>query len=228
MVDLSLGIVRYRKHEWVACAGLFSISVAGAAFLFSVAVLFEPFLFSTTGIMPERICGCGSRITIKQGDLTYMRLLETLEAIILRKKTLPKEVRIDLKEIVCKKKKKNLVETFRTAAVGSAYSNPDGSSRQEAMQKVKEGDKVRLIWAQGESGGKDVVYLVKGGIGRELNMSNCFGRLDDKTAASVVRWLTQENISTAAKVHKVTGGTAKRPKLGCVVELETYRMPEVK
>ena len=155
-----------------------------------------------------------------------MRILETLESILLRKKTLPKEVRVDLKEIVCKRKKKNLVDTFRTAAVGATFSNVDGSSRQDALQKVKEGDKVRLIWSESETGGKHVVYLVKGGFGRELNMSNCFGRLDDKTAANVVRWLTKDHISTAARVHKVTGGTPKKPKLGCVVELETYRMPE--
>lgn len=157
-----------------------------------------------------------------------MGLLETLEAILLKKGTLPKEIRVDLKEIVCKRKKKNLIETFRTTAVGAEYKNLDGSSRQDALQKVKEGDKVRMIWGEGESGEKDIVYLVKGGIGRELNMSNCFGRLDDKTAAEVIRKLTKENITTAARVVKITGGTSKRPKLGCVLELETYRGPKEK
>ena len=157
-----------------------------------------------------------------------MGLLDTLEAIVFRKKTLPKEVRVDLKEIVCKRKKKNLIDKFKTTAVGTEYSNIDGSSRQEALEKVKPGDKVRLILSEGGSGARDIVYLVKGGLGRELNMSNCFGKLDDETAADVVRWLTRENITTAARVVKVTGGTHKKPKLGCVLELETYRGPEAK
>lgn len=157
-----------------------------------------------------------------------MGLLETLEAILLKKNTLPKEIRVDLKEIVCKRKKKNFIEKFRTTVVGAEYKNLDGSSRQEALEKIKEGDKVRMIWGEGESGAKDIVYLVKSGIGRELNMSNCFGRLDDKTAAEVIRKLTRENVTTAARVVKITGGTSKRPRLGCVLELESYRGPKEK
>ena len=157
-----------------------------------------------------------------------MGLLDTLEAILLKKNTLPKEIRVDLKEIICKRKKKNLIEKFRINAVGTEYKNLDGSSRQDALQKMKEGDKVRMIWGEGEAGAKDIVYLVKAGIGRELNMSNCFGRLDDKTAAGVIRKLTKENITTAARVVKITGGTAKHPKLGCVLELETYKGPTPK
>jgi hypothetical protein len=96
------------------------------------------------------------------------------------------------------------------------------------MQKVKERDKVRLVWSEGQSGSKDIVYLVKGGLGRELSMSNCFGRLDDKTAAQVIHWLNKENIVTAARIAKITGGTPKHPKLGCILELETYQGPKEK
>jgi hypothetical protein len=155
-----------------------------------------------------------------------MRLLDLIESVLFRSKTVSKEVHIPLKEIICKRKKKDFIEKFRTTAVGTEYSNPDGSSRQDAMKKIKEKDKVRLVWSEGQSGSKDIVYLVKGGIGRELVMSNCFGRLDDKTAAQVIQWLNKENIVTTGRILKITGGTPKHPKLGCILELETYQGPK--
>jgi hypothetical protein len=155
-----------------------------------------------------------------------MKLLDLIESVLFKSKTVSKEVHIELKEIICKRKKKDFIEKFRTTAVGTEYSNPDGSRRQDAMQKVKEGDKVRLVWAEGQSGSKDIVYLVKGGLGRELVMSNCFGRLDDKMAAQVIHWLNKENIVTAARIVKITGGTSKHPKMGCILELETYQGPK--
>ncbi|MFO8085302.1 MAG: hypothetical protein R6U27_13400 [Desulfobacterales bacterium] len=154
-----------------------------------------------------------------------MRILDIIESVLFKSKTVSKEVRIDLKEILCKPRKKDFIEKFRTTAVGTEYGNPDGSRRQDALKKVKEGNKVRLVWSKGESGSRDIVYLVKGGIGRELDMSNCFGRLDDKTAADVIHRLTKENIVTAARVIKITGGTQKHSKLGCVLELATYHGP---
>ncbi|MBW1890385.1 MAG: hypothetical protein JRI93_07660, partial [Deltaproteobacteria bacterium] len=42
------------------------------------------------------------------------------------------------------------------------------------------------------------------------------------------RWLTKDNIVTAARVVRIVGGTRKRPKLGCVLELSTYPSPEKK
>jgi hypothetical protein len=155
-----------------------------------------------------------------------MRLLDLIESVLFRSKTVSKEVHIPLKEIICKRKKKDFIEKFRTTAVGTEYSNPDGSHRQDAMKKIKEKDKVRLVWSEGQSGSKDIVYLVKGGIGRELVMSNCFGRLDDKTAAQVIQWLNKENIVTTGRILKITGGTPKNPKLGCILELETYQGPK--
>ena len=155
-----------------------------------------------------------------------MRLLDLIESVLFRSKTVSKEVHIPLKEIICKCKKKDFIEKFRTTAVGTEYSNPDGSHRQDAMKKIKEKDRVRLVWSEGQSGSKNIVYLVKGGIGRELVMSNCFGRLDDKTAAQVIQWLNKENIVTAGRIIKITGGTPKHPKFGCILELETYQGPK--
>ena len=85
-----------------------------------------------------------------------------------------------------------------------------------------------MIWDAGESGTKTTVYLVRKGKSQELSMPDCFGRLNDKTAADVTRWLTQDNIVTAAHVVKITGGTRKQPKLGCVLELRTYPGPKKK
>ena len=155
-----------------------------------------------------------------------MGLLDALEQILIpsRRKT----ERIALKEIVCKRKDDDFIKRFRTAVVGSGYSNTDGSDRQEALKKLKVGKKVRLIWNAGSSGNKNIVYLMRRGHTQELIMPDCFGRLNDKIAADVIRWLTRENIVTSAKVVKITGGTPKRPKLGCVVELTTYHGPERK
>lgn len=154
-----------------------------------------------------------------------MGLLETLERMLIPSKR-PEKQTVNLKEIVCKTRKKDLVQTFRTAAVGCEYSNPDGSERQETLAKVKAGEKLRLLWDAGETGNKKTIYLVRGARTQQLSIANCFGRLEDKVAADVIRWLTQESISTSARVVKVVGGTRKRPKLGCIVELSTYQAPK--
>ena len=152
-----------------------------------------------------------------------MGLIDTLEQILIPSKRTKKE-RIGLKEIVCKPKAKNLVQTFKTSAVGCEYSNMDGSERQLALEKLKAGERVRLLWDAGKDGNKKTLYLVRG----SRSIGDCFGRLNDKVAADVIRWLTQDQVSTTARVAKIVGGTRKRPKLGCVIELSTYRMPERK
>jgi hypothetical protein len=155
-----------------------------------------------------------------------MGLLQTLERLL--NKSQQEEQVVELKEIFCKTRGKKPVEQFRTAAVGCQYSNLDGSSRQDALKKLKSGERVRLIWNAGASGGRDRVYLLRGGRGQELSMPDCFGRLDDKVAARVIRWLTRDNIVTAAQVVKITGGTRRQPRLGCVLELTTYPGPRKK
>ncbi len=154
-----------------------------------------------------------------------MGLLDSLERMFVPSKR-PKKQVVNLKEIVCRSKKKDWVQTFNTSAVGCEYSNPDGSERQEALAKVKAGEKVRLLWDAGETGNKKTIYLVRGPRVQQLNISNCFGRLNDKVAGDVIRWLTQENTATTAKVVKIVGGTRKRPKLGCIIELSTYKVAE--
>ena len=152
-----------------------------------------------------------------------MGLLQALERIFMPSR---EEKQMDLKEIYCKTKGLEVLETFRTTAVGTAYSNLDGSDRQEALQALKEGERIRLIWHPAGAEKKDTVYLVRGGQNQKLSMQNCFGRLNDKMAGDVIRWLTLENIVTTARVAKIVGGSRKRPKLGCVLELTTYRGPD--
>ena len=155
-----------------------------------------------------------------------MGLLNALEHLLIPSKR-PKKITIGLKEIVCRPAEKYRLQSFRTSAVGCEYTNPDGSDRQEAVLKLKAGQKIRLLWDAGENGQKKTIYLV-GARGKRFSMSDCFGRLNDKTAADVIRWLTREKITTAAKVAKIVGGTRKRPKMGCVIELSTYRTPAKK
>jgi len=158
-----------------------------------------------------------------------MGLLNILERLLIPAGR-GQQKRIELKEIFCKRKDDGYIETFKTAAVGTELSNPDGSDRQAALEKLKVGQKLRLIWDAGESGSKNVVYLLltRSTYTQELAMPDCFGRLNDKVAADVIRWLNKDNIVTAASVVKIVGGTRKRPKLGCVLELRTYPGPEAK
>ena len=151
-------------------------------------------------------------------------MFESLVKKIIRSKS----ERVDLKEIFCKPKGRELIKTIRTSAAGVALSNIDGSERQEALKKLKEGEKVRLIWDTNSPGKKSIVYLVRGGFRERLDMADCFGRLEDKIAGNVVRWISKDNILTSAKVVKIIGGTRKHPKLGCVLELSTYPGPEKK
>ena len=153
-----------------------------------------------------------------------MGILDAVERFVMRRKDKPaglREIRGDLKG-------KEQLRQFNTPVVGSEHSNADGTKRQDALAKLKEGEKVRLIWDSGESGNKMIIYVVRGGKGSALTMADCFGRLGDKAAADVIRWLTEENIVTLAKVSKITGGTRKKPKLGCVLELTTYPGPKKK
>jgi hypothetical protein len=151
-----------------------------------------------------------------------MGLLNTLEQMFIPSKRPEKQI-VNLKEIVCKPRKKDWVQTFNTAAVGCEHSNPDGSERQEALARLKVGEKVRLLWDGGETGSKKTIYLVRGPRAQQLSISNCFGRLNDKVAGDVIRWLTRDGIAATAKVIKIVGGTSKRPKLGCVIELSAYQ-----
>ena len=153
-----------------------------------------------------------------------MSILDAVERFISRRK----DDSVGLREIRCDLKGKDQLNQFKTPVVGSEYNNPDGTDRQEALAKLKAGEKVRLIWDSGESGNKTIIYVVRGGKGKALTMADCFGRLGDKTAADVIRWLTEENIIALATVSKITGGTRKRPKLGCVLELTTYPGPKQK
>ncbi len=154
-----------------------------------------------------------------------MGLIDSLERLLIPSKRQRSE-RIDLREVICKPKKKNLVQTFRTPAAGCEYTNMDGSERQLALEKLKVGERVRIMWDAGKDGNKKTLYLVRRRHTQGFSMADCFGRLNDKVAADVIRWLTQDKIATAAHVAKIVGGTRKRPKLGCILELSTYRTAE--
>lgn len=154
-----------------------------------------------------------------------MGLIDILESILTPRK---EKKRVDLKEIYCRRKDDDFIRRFNTTVVGGDLRNVDGSDRQEAMNKLKVGQKVRMILESGEGGKKDKIHLLLGGRSQELDISQCFGRLSDKVTADVVRWLNRDNIVTTASVVKLTGGTRKRPKLGCVLQLTTYPGPKKK
>ncbi len=132
--------------------------------------------------------------------------------------------RVDLKELLgTPKKSSECIKTIRTPAAGVEHTNMDGSERQKALEKMKAGEKVRMIW---DAEGKNSIYLLRGGKMKRLNLADCFGKLNSKVAADVIRWMTKENIIASATVANIVGGTRKRPKLGCVIELKVYETPE--
>ena len=155
-----------------------------------------------------------------------MGILDALEKMLVGRRA--PAVHIPLKEIVCKGHDNNPVDTVKTNAVGTGYTNPDGSNRQDALKKLVAGDRVRLLWKDDGPGSKALVYLVRKGRSKEVAMSDCFGRLNDRVATEVIRWLTQDNVVTEAKVLKILKGTPKRPKRGCVIELTAYPGPRPK
>ena len=146
-----------------------------------------------------------------------MGLIDTLERLLVPGKRTDRQV--DLKEIYCKRKDDGYLKQFRTAAVGTAYRNVDGSERQKALQELKVGERLRLVWDVRK---ENKILLLKGGGGARLDISRCIGRLDDKVAAEVIRGVSQETSVPTARVAKITGGNRKRPKLGCVVEMSMY------
>lgn len=146
-----------------------------------------------------------------------MGLIDTLERLLVPGRRTTRQV--DLKEIYCKRKDDGYLKRFRTAAVGTTYRNVDGSERQQALETLKVGQRLRLVWDVRK---ENKILLLKAGGGAQLDISRCIGRLDDKVAAEVLHGVSQETQVPTARVAKITGGTRKRPKLGCVVELSIY------
>jgi hypothetical protein len=146
-----------------------------------------------------------------------MGLIDTLERLLVPGRRSDRQV--DLKEIYCKRKDGGYIKQFRTAAVGTAYRNVDGSERQSALERLKVGERLRLVWDV-RKGNK--ILLLRSSRGTQLDISRCIGRLEDKVAAEVLRGVSQETRVPTARVAKITGGTRKRPRLGCVVEISIY------
>ena len=146
-----------------------------------------------------------------------MGILDTLERLLVPGRRTTHQV--DLKEIYCKRKDGGYLKRFRTAAVGTTYRNVDGSDRQQTLEKLKAGQRLRLVWDVRK---ENRILLLKGGGGTQLDISSCIGRLNDKVAAEVLRGVSQEIHVPTARVAKITGGSRKQPKLGCVVELSIY------
>jgi hypothetical protein len=146
-----------------------------------------------------------------------MSIIDALERLLVPGRRSARQV--DLKEIYCKRKDAGYLKRFRTAAVGTAYRNVDGSERQQALESLKAGQRLRLVWDVRK---ENKILLLKGGGGAQLDISSCIGRLNDKVAAEVLRGVSQETQVPTARVAKITGGTRKRPKRGCVVEVSIY------
>ena len=133
-----------------------------------------------------------------------------------------------VKEIFCSLVGDTYLKKFKTTAIDSEQKNLDGSDPQEAINKLKIGEKVRLIWDADSTEDTHVVYLLRSGEGDQLSMADCFGRLNVNVATQVIRGVSGGDTMTEARVNKIAGGTRKRPMLSCVLEITTYPAPEKK
>ena len=129
-----------------------------------------------------------------------------------------------LKELACDPKKGTPTGSRRAAVRGTGYSNPDGSDRQQVLAGLKEGRRVRLVWDAGGKRNRQVVYVVRSGLGRQAAMQDCFGTLDPALAEEVVGGALKGEMMTGARIARITGGTARQPKRGSVLELTFYRL----
>ncbi len=138
------------------------------------------------------------------------------------KKPVSEEIKlIPMKEIYGDPRDKDYVKKFKTKALGVTFKNIDGSSRQEAIKKLKVGPKVRLIWNKNNPKDSNAIMLFPSGKGN-VAMETCFGHLNASLAADVVHWADKKEMALYAEVEGVLSGTKELPTLGCLIEITTY------
>jgi len=115
----------------------------------------------------------------------------------------------------------NYIKKFKTMAVGVSKNNADGSSRQEAIKRLRKGQKVRLVWDKNNSYDPNAVMLFPNETDMFLDMQ--FGFLKTDLAADVVKWVTQEDKSVYAEVAQKKRKTEDFPFSGVLLEITVYK-----
>lgn len=96
----------------------------------------------------------------------------------------------------------------RTKVAGVSYPNPDGTSRQAILKRVRSGDALRVERAAAPSGG--AMYMLRHELGY-------IGSVKGSVLQKIQAMCPQGCISV--RVTQVTGGTEDKATLGCNIEL---------
>ncbi len=103
---------------------------------------------------------------------------------------------------------------FTTRVSGVSFDNPDGTSRQRILQKLRPGDMTGLIRMPDHPDDPNAIAVVfrdRGMLG--FIPAHISERLADQLDSGLVGF---------ARVVEITGGTADKPTLGCAVEVLLY------
>ena len=105
-----------------------------------------------------------------------------------------------------------IIRSFKTKVVGVTFDNLDGSSRQQAIRKLKPGDRLQLAWYPDSPHDPNAIMVFGKGSMSELDMSTCIGHIKADLAADMVEWFKDENIEGIyAVVDEIVGGTNDKP-----------------
>ena len=128
---------------------------------------------------------------------------------------------ISYAEFLGDRRETGYIKKFKSKVVGVTHENVDGSSRQEAIRRLRVGQKVRLAWEKENPHDPNAILLFPGTTGN-VKMNNCIGYLNANLAADVVNWVTNKDWCIYAEVAEILGGYEGADTLGCVLEIIVY------
>lgn len=134
----------------------------------------------------------------------------------------PNSYRVFLEPIFGEKPEKDSHEII-TKVVGVTFDNIDGSSRQQAIKRLKVGDRVQLVMNPNDPYDKNAIMVFGKGSIEHVEIPDCIGHLKADLAADVHDWAKDDSLEGIyAEVHRLTGGTRDKPTRGCVIKMMIY------
>ena len=150
-------------------------------------------------------------------------IIAAIVFFIRRKKPNETINRLELKTIPGERPTGKYSRKFKTKVVGVTFDNLDGSSRQVAISRLKQGDQLQLAWNPSDAHDSNAILVFGKGTMSHLEGDTCIGHLKADLAADVVAWINGDDIEGIyAEVSKILGGTKELPTYGCLIELTIY------
>lgn len=147
----------------------------------------------------------------------YFIVVGIILFFVFKKKTKNKKI---LLKMIPGEETENPFRNISTKVVGVTYKNLDGSSRQNAIKKLKPGQRLQLAWNQNDPYDSNAILVFGEGNLEHADMSTCIGHLKADLAADVVSWIrSNEYEGIYAEVYKIIGGDKDRPRVGCLIDL---------